>query len=205
MTLNSLEGKVRMDWGHDEEILVWKAKVGDLAAFDQLVRRYRPAAVLTARSELSNRELADDAVQDAFISAYKSLPQLADGTRFGAWLFSIVRHRSMRIRLGERMGHQPIDDLIASHVPSIQKRLEDESEEAEIRCAVKQLPVEIQTIVQLYYLNEWSVNDIAGYLDLPGTTVKWRLHIGRQQLRTLLSNPHEERNERSKPRDSIMH
>lgn len=192
MTLYSLEGKVRMDWGRDEEQLVWKAKVGDLAAFDQLVRRYRPAAILTARGVLASREMADDAVQDAFISAYKSLPQLADGARFGAWLFSIVRHRAMRIRSGEKIVHQPIDDLIASHVPSIQQRLEEEGDQAEIRCAITQLPPEVQAAVQLYYLNEWSVNDIASYLDLPRTTVKWRLHTGRQQLRALLSGTDEE-------------
>ena len=96
MTLNSLEGKVRMDWGRDESELVWKAKVGDLSAFDVLVWRYRPAAVLTARGILPTRELADDAVQDAFISAYKSLPQLEDATRFGSWISAIVRYRALR-------------------------------------------------------------------------------------------------------------
>jgi RNA polymerase sigma-70 factor, ECF subfamily len=192
MTLNSLEGKVRMDWGRDESELVWKAKVGDLSAFDVLVWRYRPAAVLTARGILSNRELADDAVQDAFISAYKSLPQLEDATRFGSWIFAIVRHRALRLRSGERAPHLPIDDLIAAHVPSIQKLVEDESDHAEVRCAVRQLPEELQTVVQLYYLNQWSVGDIAEYLGLPKTTVKWRLHAGRNQLRTLLSHQIEE-------------
>lgn len=191
MTLYSLEGNARMEWD-DEAELVWRARAGNLVAFDELVRRYRPAAMLTARGVLQNRELADDAVQDAFIAAYKSLPKLADMTRFGSWIFSIVRHRSLRIRSGERVPHLPIDELIASHIPSIQQQLEDESDHAEVRCAVRRLPEELQAIVQLYYLNGWSAGSIAEYLALPITTVKWRLHSGRQQLRALLSEQTEE-------------
>ncbi|MBC8064031.1 MAG: sigma-70 family RNA polymerase sigma factor [Chlorobia bacterium] len=192
MTLNYLEGKARMEWEHDEAELVWAAQAGNLAAFDELVRRYRPAAMLTARGILPNRELADDAVQDAFIAAYKSLPQLSDSTRLGSWIFSIVRHRSLRIRSGERVVHLPIDEFIASYVPSIQQKMEDESDQVEVRCAVRQLPEELRAIVQLYYLNDWSVRAIAEYLALPNTTVKWRLHAGRNQLRALLSEQMEE-------------
>ena len=176
----------------DEEELVEAAKFGDLTAFDELVRRYRPAAFLTANGILASRELADDAVQEAFISAYKSLPQLDDATRFGGWIFAIVRNRSFRVRAGETKHPLPIDELIAAHLPSFHEKIEERAEFAEIRCALKTLPPESQTVVELYYLHEWSIASIAQYLGFPKTTVKWRLHASRIQLRTLLSNPLEE-------------
>ncbi|RYG44350.1 sigma-70 family RNA polymerase sigma factor [bacterium] len=188
MSLYSLEGKVRMERGWDENGWVRAAQAGDLSAFDELVRRYRPAATLTARGVLPSRELADDAVQDAFVAAYKALPQLADPNRFGSWVGSIVRHRAFRIRAGERTPPLPIDDFILSYVPSIQKELEEEEDRAEVRCALGQLAEELRTVVGLYYLSDWSVGDIADYTGLPRTTVKWRLHTGRQRLRALLSD-----------------
>jgi len=181
-----------MDWERRETELVWAAKVGNLVAFDELVRHYRPAAILTARGILASRDLADDAVQDAFLSAYKSLPQLEDASRFGSWLSAIVRHRALRIKAGESRVHLPIDDLIAAHMPSIHEQVEERGEVAEVRCAVQRLPKDLQATVELYYLNEWSVGAIAEYLGLPKTTVKWRLHAGRNQLRTLLSRQLEE-------------
>lgn len=181
-----------MEWEDREARLVWAAKVGDLAAFDELVHRYRPAAVLTARAILKSQDLAADAVQDAFLSAYKWLPQLEDANRFGSWIFAIVRHRALRLGAGERRTHLPIDELISAHVPSIHKQVEDRADFAEVRCAVKRLPEDQQAVVELYYLNEWSVCAIAEYLGLPKTTVKWRLHAGRNQLRTLLSQQLEE-------------
>ncbi len=161
-------------------------------AFDELVHRYRPAAKLTAQGILGSRELADDAVQEAFIAAYKSLPQLEDAARFGSWVFAIVRNRSLRIQAGERRTQLPIDELISAHIPSIHEQIEDRSDVAEVRCAIKRLPRESQDVVELYYLNEWSVAAIAEYLGLPKTTVKWRLHTSRRQLRTLLSEQIEE-------------
>ncbi|RYG43025.1 sigma-70 family RNA polymerase sigma factor [bacterium] len=191
MSLYSLEGEARMERGWDEHGLVRAAQGGDLAAFDRLVRRYRTAATLTAQSVLLNRERADDAVQDAFIAAYKALPQLADPDRFGSWIGAIVRHRAFRIRAGERTPHLPIDDFILSYVPSIQKDLEAEEDRTEVRCALGRLPEELRTVVGLYYLNDWSVASIADYTGLPKTTVKWRLHTGRGQLRVLLSEKTE--------------
>ncbi|MGC5371869.1 RNA polymerase sigma factor, partial [Klebsiella pneumoniae] len=66
-----------------------------MAAFDELVARYRGAAVIIALQILKSRDRAEDAVQDSFLSAYKSLPQLADPGSFAHWLGSIVRHRAI--------------------------------------------------------------------------------------------------------------
>lgn len=192
MSLYPREGQRRMDWGREETGWVEAAQRGDLAAFDRLVQRFRPAAMLTARSILPVRELADDAVQDAFVAAYKALPRLGEPERFAGWMGAIVRHRCFRLKSGERTAPMPLDQLIVAYVPSIQKDLEDAGDHATVRCALRELPEDLRSVVELYYLHDWSVGAISDYTGLPKTTVKWRLHAARQRLRTLLSLEFEE-------------
>src|SRR5690242_6492616 len=101
----------RESW--DETMLVVAAQAGDLLAFDLLARRYRPAAVTVARQLLPS-EAAEDAAQDALLSAFKALPKLSDPSRFAAWLGAIVRHRARR--LGRERSREPLalDQVILS-------------------------------------------------------------------------------------------
>src|SRR5262249_60596643 len=78
-----------------DEVLVLAAIVGDLQAFDQLVLRYRPAAVRLAQS-IVGREHGEDVAQDGLLLAFKALPSIEDPRKFAAWLSAIVRHRAWR-------------------------------------------------------------------------------------------------------------
>ncbi|AIE87112.1 RNA polymerase sigma factor [Fimbriimonas ginsengisoli] len=178
-----------------EATLVVAARAGDLGAFDSLVRRYRPALVVLASQILRTRDQAEDAAQDAFLAAYAALPQLQDPSRFGAWLGTIARHRARRLAMGQRREVVPIDAVILSYTPALAEKAAANDDRKAIRCALDRLPGEILPVVELYYLDEWSVREIASLLDLPITTVKWRLHTGRKLLRNLLPDLEEE-NER---------
>jgi len=179
-----------MTWhGPSEATLVAAAIAGDLGAFDALVRRYRPAAILVASQILDTREQAEDAAQDALLAAYAALPKLADPARFGAWLGTIVRHRARRLAAGENRRMVPIDRVVLSYTPALAERLGEQDDRRKVRCALKQLPREVLPVVELYYFDHWPVRQIAGFLGLPETTVKWRLHAGRKQLRALLPEP----------------
>ena len=185
----------KMAWECRRETeLVMNAREGNFEAFDALVARYRPGAVLMARQIVNSCEQAEDAVQESFFSAYKALPQLADPGLFAHWLGAIVRHRSRRLASGDRRGNLPLDDLILAHVPSISFEVESRARSDAVRCAVAGLPDEIRTVVHLYYLDDWKVATIAEFLGQPVTTVKWRLHTGRMQLRKVLSLEMEESN-----------
>src|ERR1700683_1688541 len=101
-----------------DEFLVVGAIVGDLAAFDELVRRYRAAVVRTAQA-IVGREFAEDVAQDALLLAFKALPSIEDPTRFPAWLGVITRHHAFRYLKRERtrsVGHVEFDDAILEHV-----------------------------------------------------------------------------------------
>lgn len=182
---------VRTNWEHSgETTLVMAAQAGHLAAFDILARRYRPAAVTVAR-QLLPLEAAEDAAQDALLSAFKALPQLADPDRFSAWLGTIVRHRARRIGREGAEAPLALDTVIVAYAPSIVARLHQDERSKEVRCAVSKLPPEIREATELHYLQEWTAPQIAEFLALPLSTVKWRLHTARRLLRNRLASLEE--------------
>jgi len=175
-----------------DEDLVAAAAYGDLRAFDELVRRYRYAVTMVAKDITGSSELADDVAQDAFLTAYKALPQLNDPSKFASWLYTIARNRARRVGQGEK-NHVPlsvIDEFIVSKSPEL-SRTEFEKVDAKLTCArlaaeMESIPKEYADAMQLYYSQEWPVERIASFFSLPQTTVKWRLHQGRELLRKRL-------------------
>jgi RNA polymerase sigma-70 factor (ECF subfamily) len=166
-----------------EEELVRAATRGDLKAYDSLVSHYRPAAIAVARQIVRGKERSEDVAQDALITAFKALPQLQDASRFGAWLAAIVRHRARRVSQSREEQTLPLDEFIALRVPALRgQRIRNE-----VSCAIEDLPEEIRSVAELYYLQEWSTQQIAEFLTLPLTTVKWRLHTARRTLRPRLA------------------
>lgn len=157
--------------------LVFAAREGDATAFGQLVARYRPTAVLVAVAACGDREVAEDAVQDAFLTAHRALRNLDEPAHFGPWLAAIVRNRARRLAGDkERVRSMPLHlvEEVGAHPPPLP------CPEAE---AIANLPEGIRESMDLYYLQEWSVGEVAALLERPVTTVKWQLHAGRALLR----------------------
>lgn len=191
------QGEEKQKWNQDEEeSYVLAAQAGDLRAFDRLIARYRPALISLASQILKSRELAEDVTQESLVAAYSALPQLVEPARFSSWLASIARHRAFRIAQGERRVTSPLDDIVAAYAPSLTADVETKIQSDALKRAIADLPDDLRTIVETYYLGEWSVKDIARFLELPTTTVKWRLHAARNCLRTQLKPYIEEHHER---------
>jgi RNA polymerase sigma-70 factor (ECF subfamily) len=169
-----------------DEFLVVGAIVGDLAAFDELVRRYRAAVVRTAQA-IVGREFAEDVAQDALLLAFKALPSIEDPTRFPAWLGVITRHHAFRYLKRERtrsVGHVEFDDVILEHVGSMSLPLiEDRERSEEIEKALGGLPTDYATVLRLRFLDEIPLKRIAAFLGVPVSTIKWRIHRGKALMR----------------------
>src|SRR5512139_1317665 len=86
----------QVDAGTSDEILVVAAILGDLAAFDRLVLRYRPAVIRTAQM-IVPRDDVEDVAQEALLLAFKALPSLEEPGKFPAWLHAITRRCAFRI------------------------------------------------------------------------------------------------------------
>jgi RNA polymerase sigma-70 factor (ECF subfamily) len=175
--------------------LVLAALLGDLTAFDELVRRFRGGLILMAQQILGSRAAAEDVVQDVFLLAFKALPQLQEPSRFAGWLRAITQHRARRIAAGESR-HESTEPSVMDRLilaPSQAMSLDPAAEAlrreeaAFVTATVAELPPDYQQVLHLRYWAEWPVMRIAGFLSLPLTTVKWRLHHGRELLRRRLT------------------
>ena len=166
------------------------AQAGDEAAFAVLVVRFRATALIVARQTCGDSDLAEDAVQDAFVTAFRALTNLDDPDRFGPWFATIVRNRARRLaKEGSRRRGLPLHALdreFLARNPLPTPPLPTPAEEA-----VRALPDGIRESMVLHYFEEWSAGEIAALLERPITTVKWQLHAGRALLRRRLAPSQE--------------
>jgi RNA polymerase sigma-70 factor (ECF subfamily) len=173
-----------------DRALVLAALLGEMGAFDELVRRFRGAVTLIAEQTLGSWEAAEDVAQEVFLLAFKALPQLQDPDRFPGWLCAIARRRALRAA-GQQRRSVPtemskLDRLIVAHSrefdPNPAEEAARRTERERLRAALADLPPEYQTVIHLHHYEDWPVARIAEFLSLPSTTVKWRLHQGRKLL-----------------------
>jgi RNA polymerase sigma-70 factor (ECF subfamily) len=174
-----------------EVALVRLAQRGDAAAFDRLAgaridRSYR-LAVAILRSEPDAR----DAVQEAFVAAWRQLPKLRDPASFDAWLERIVvnacrmalRHRKV-VRVREIDVADPPEPRASERSAPAP---DDETASVDlVRRALGRLDADKRAILVLHHVEERSVAEIAATLGIPAGTVKWRLHAARAALEKAL-------------------
>jgi RNA polymerase sigma-70 factor, ECF subfamily len=171
-----------------DEILVVSAIIGDLSAFDELVLRYRAAVVRVAQS-ITTREDAEDIAQDAFLLAFKALPSIDMPSKFAAWLNAITRNRAMRF-LREEKNHRRnrvgLDEVLLTEVGALTLPFDNERETEEIRLALEKVPTDYALALRMHFLDEMPHKHIAAFLGIPVSTVKWRIHKGKEYLREQL-------------------
>jgi RNA polymerase sigma factor (sigma-70 family) len=170
---------------NDTDALVDQAARGDRSAFTALVRRYGDMALGCALAILGDYQAAEDAAQEAFVSAYFGLATLRDPASFPGWLRGIVRNQSLRLVRTRRVPLVSLDAAFA--VPDRAAGPSEQAESVERRDqvmdAIMVLPEGQREAVLLYYLGDYSQREIATFLGLPLTTVNNRLHAARQHLK----------------------
>jgi len=167
-----------------DEVLVVAAILGDLDAFDELATRYR-AAVVRAAQAVVGREDAEDVAQDAWLLAFKALPSIEDPTRFAAWLAVITRHRAFRFNKQQRArqtGRVELDEFLLEKLAALNQPMTG-GEDGELDRALENLPADYALALRLRFLDEMPLKRIAAFLGVPVSTVKWRVHRGKQLLR----------------------
>lgn len=167
-----------------DEILVLGAIMGDLDAFGELAGRYRAAAVRSAQA-IVGRDDAEDVAQDALVLAFKALPSIEDPAKFAAWLGAITRHRALRFGQRDRnIRRVELDEVLLAGVGALTLPLINESEAAEeLKLALEKVPSEFALVLRLRFLDEMPLRRIAAFVGVPVSTVKWRVHKGKELLR----------------------
>lgn len=189
--------------------LVIAALVGNLEAFGELVRRFRPAVSAVVSGIVKSRESTEDVIQDTFLLAFKALPRLKDVESFPSWLCAIARNRAIRYqqRASRTVPYSILDTFILQESKAFDTGysdnpasiLEQEESCSEVRDALDELPEEYQVVLRLQYWSEMPLRSIAEFLNMPLSVVKWRIYKGKQALRKRLERKwKEEHNDRGK-------
>jgi RNA polymerase sigma factor (sigma-70 family) len=156
--------------------------------FDLLADHFQPIALSWARRILQESDAAEDAVQEALLTAYQHLDDLRDPAAFPGWLKRIVLTQCARIMRRRWQTEQPLDEewLLADEDDDPAEQADARWQEAALQDAVGRLSLPERTVTQLYYLDDYSQQEIARLLQVPLTTVKKRLQYAREHLRERL-------------------
>ncbi len=173
--------------------LVRRVQVGDLTAFDELVRRHLGRANLLARRLMQNREDAEDLVQEAFLRALDRIALFDPAYAFAPWFGRLLTNLGLNAldRRNRRTTVSADDDL-----PSHTAGPAEVTERAEIRdrvaAAIATLPPRQRLIVSWHEVDGLSTQEIADQLEVAPETVRWHLHQARRTLRTVLAQLKED-------------
>jgi RNA polymerase sigma-70 factor, ECF subfamily len=184
----------------DELDLLSRLCAGEESAFDELVRLAGGRMLAVARRMLSNEDDAGDAVQDAFLSAFKSLDRFDGRSQLTTWLHRItVNACLMKIRSQRRRPEKPLDDLLPQFEadghqknpsrpwkPPSEGGIQTRDTCTLVRAKIDELPTQYREILLLRDIEELDTEETAGLLGMTEAAVKTRLHRARQALRTLL-------------------
>ncbi len=151
-------------------------------AFGELIAAFQTSAQAWAYRVLGETHLAQDATQEAFLTAYQKIDQLRDPAAFPAWLKRIVLTHSHRVIRRKSPSLLPLDDNAAPQ-PDPAATAEDRELEEQVSQAVRALPEHERVVTELFYITGYSQQEIAEQLELPLTTVKKRLQYAREHLR----------------------
>lgn len=159
--------------------IVMRARQGENRAYEELVRRFQDMAVGYAYSLLGDWHEAEDAAQDAFISAYCSIIQLRDAAAFPGWFRRIVytqAQRRARAKTPPWVSLEQVGEL-AVEGPAL------EAGQEELWALIDSLPEAQRSVLLLFYMRDFSQKEIAAFLEIPLGTVKTRLHHARKQIK----------------------
>ena len=185
----------------DDAALIAGLKAGDNAVFETLLRTYGGRLLATARRMLHNEEDARDAVQEAFINAFRSRESFKGDAQISTWLHSIVVNAAlMKLRTRRRKPEEPIEDYLPHYLPDghhaekhaswtepADVALSTKETAAMVRSAIEDLPETYRTVVLLRDIEGLSTEETAKIVNTTPNAVKIRLHRGRLALRTLIA------------------
>lgn len=174
-----------------EEALVKAARRGDDAAFEELVRRYEKKVYALSLHLCGNSEDAQEAAQEAFLSAWQGLKFFRGEASFSTWLYRLTSNAAIDLLRRRKAPALSLEDEEApidlpDPGPTPEEAAERRELREEIEAGLSALSVEHRQVLVLREMHQLSYEEIAGVLELDVGTVKSRISRGRKKLRNFL-------------------
>ena len=185
---------------HGEDDYIDRLKAHDEGAFETMVRRHGARMLATARKLLGNEHDARDALQQAFISAFRSIAGFNADATLSTWLHRIVVNAAlMQLRARRRRPELPIEDLLPRFDDA--GRWVDESDQTGwgdmhpvhrretrqmVRRCIDQLPESYRAVLLLREIEDLDIGEVAAMLAVSPNAIKIRVHRARHALRNLI-------------------
>jgi RNA polymerase sigma-70 factor (ECF subfamily) len=184
----------------DEARLIDGMRAGEESCFEQCVGQHGPRMLAVARRLLANDDDAQDAVQDAFLSAFRAIERFDGRSQLGTWLYRIAVNAALaRLRSRRAVDQISIDELLPRFKqdghqlePAVEwdesasGAIERSETRRTVREAIDKLPEIYRAVLLLRDIDGWETEETARLLDVTAGVVKTRLHRARQALRALL-------------------
>ena len=172
-----------------EQLPVPQARAGDPAAWDILFRRYQLPLYVYVFELVHDEQASLDIVQETFINATRHLGGLREDGKFGSWLFGIAHQKCVQRWRKQGREAAALEEFAAAPVDSGDDPAElliRAEQEAAVMKLLNQLPVAQRSVLLLYFVEEFPLEDIAAVTGTALGTVKSRLHYAKKALKKLI-------------------
>ena len=171
-----------------EDILIDRIIAGEQSLYNHLVEKHKDYAYTIAFNILNNEEDAEEVTHDSFVKAYQNLKKFNREAKFSTWLYRIVFNTAISRKRKVKMKKQDIYDTDLNLSESPKSELEIEDQKRFINKAMSAMSAADSTVLTLFYLKEFSLEEIAEITEDKLSTVKVRLHRARKRLAEELTN-----------------
>lgn len=175
-----------------DETLIQQALGGRQVAFAILLNRYERYAFTLAMRLVKNREDAHEVAQDAFLRAFRYLPDFRGEAKFSTWLYKIVYSTSLNFLRKQNPDIQSLDDetrpikITDEGSPDASQAMEQNDRNTALKNAINQLSSDDAAIITLFYLYEHTLDEICQITNLTMTNAKTKLCRARQRLKAIV-------------------
>lgn len=169
-----------------DTLLILGCQARDESAFKQLVERWEPRLYYYLRRITRSESDVWDILQETWLAVFKSIRRLQDPAKFPPWLYRLARNQASNwFRKEERLARIENTEVQDDSAPASDSCFAAETAEL-VHDLLEKLPLPYREVMTLYFLEGFSLKEIADIVEIPEGTVKSRLHYAKNKLREAL-------------------
>ena len=173
-----------------EKYYIDRVKSGDSESFKWLVDTYRDMVYTICLRMLNNEADAEEAAQDVFVKAYRSINRFQEKSKFSTWLYRITYNQCIsvirkKVKMIDLVDEVPDDEVNEADMSGLD-RLSAEERSRYLQMAIEALPETDSVVITLFYYDELSLEEIAEITGLTSNNIRIKLHRSRKKMYRVL-------------------